>query len=30
MDIAIPEDYMMTEQLMGNLPSLHQEESGDE
>jgi hypothetical protein len=30
MDIAIPEDYKMTEQLMGNLPSLQREESGDE
>ena len=30
MDTEIPEDYMMTEQLRGNPPSLHQEESGDE
>jgi|LGVE01.1.fsa_nt_gb hypothetical protein len=30
MDIEIHEDYMMTEQLMGNLPSLQQGESGDE
>jgi len=30
MDIEIPEDYMMTEQLRRNLPSLQQEESGVE
>ena len=30
MDIEIPEDYMMTEQLIGNLPSLEQEENCDE
>ena len=30
MAIEIPEDYMMTEQLIGNLPSLQQGESGDE
>jgi hypothetical protein len=30
MDIEIHEEYMMTEQLRRNLPSLQQEESGDE
>ena len=30
MDIEIPEDYIMTEQLTGNLPSLQQGGSGDE
>jgi len=30
MAIVIHEDYMMTEQLRRNLPSLQQEERGDE